>query len=269
MMSVTSPSLLIDAGNTALKWALLQGGTLRHSDALVHQQSDLAAELARCWRQFAAPPLQPGQIVLSNVAGAQLTAAISHWFAGVVGAETAAKQLRVLTPQARAYGVSNAYAAPHTLGADRWAGLIAAHHHLQAPACVVDCGTAITVDVISAAGEHLGGIILPGINTMKHSLQRGTHGISNLDFDDPSAARADPGLLGRSTAAAVTAGVHAAASGAIDQAMREARQRLGPGVVGIITGGEARQMLPHLHDNYSYEPDWVLQGLAIVARDPA
>src|SRR5690606_18274094 len=105
-----------------------------------------------------------------------------------------------LRTAAETCGVRCAYADPARLGVDRWLAVVAAYRDPGGPAVVFDCGTAITVDAVTTAGEHLGGLIIPGIQLMRRALYGSTAGIS--DEGDEG----DVGLLARDTRSAVCGG---------------------------------------------------------------
>ena len=120
--------------------------------------------------------------------------------------------------------MTNAYLAPGDLGADRWVAMIAAHHQVEGAVCVFDCGTAITVDLVAASGEHRGGLILPGIDMLVETLQVNTAGIRLPD----EATLTD--LLGRGTREGVTGGTQQLLAAACAWALHlsVARQGQGP-----------------------------------------
>ena len=262
---VQSPSekvLLIDAGNSRLKWAVSAGGELLENGALGYCWEALPQQLARCWASLAEATNRPQRILLANVAGARLVAAVEQWAAALEDEQACELPVHSVMPEAEAYGVRNAYAEPQRLGVDRWLGLLAARHYIHGAACVVDSGTALTVDILSAAGQHLGGIIVPGITLMKTSLVDNTQAIQ-------AGQHSVSGYLGRDTQSAIHAGALAAASGAVNQVVAQARAELGEPVNAVITGGDAEQLLPLLSDPFRHEPHWVLKGLAIVAGGDA
>src|SRR5690606_2659551 len=86
--------------------------------------------------------------------------------------------IEAVSARPEGFGVINAYAAPERLGADRWLALIAARRIEPGAVCVVDCGTAITIDVMHADGVHLGGLIMPGLGFTRRMLVEAAHGIS-------------------------------------------------------------------------------------------
>ena len=132
-----------------------------------------------------------------------------------------------------ACGVTNAYHAPGDLGADRWVAMIAAHHRVAGAVCVIDCGTAVTVDLVAASGEHRGGLILPGVRLLGQTLAVNTAGI-HLQVD-----AAATGLLGRTTREGVIGGAQYLVAAAIDRIAADVIGHAGEPVTVIITGGDS------------------------------
>lgn len=149
--------LLIDAGNTRIKLALAEGDACGAAENLpVRQAGDLTRHFANL------PNVQ--QVWVSNVAGEEV--------ARQIRAACAARGWlpQFITAQAAQCGVRNCYEQPAQLGSDRWAALIAAWHQVGGACLVVNCGTATTIDALSAQGKFLGGLIVPGVDLMQRSL---------------------------------------------------------------------------------------------------
>ncbi|MBI1174864.1 MAG: type III pantothenate kinase [Sideroxydans sp.] len=232
--------LLIDAGNSRIKWALAEGAAWLRQGALD------SADATSLRQQFAALPV-PDRILVSNVAGAavagQIRAACAEW----------GQPVEFIAAQAQQCGVRNAYDRPAQLGCDRWAALIAAWRQRHAACLVVHCGTATTVDALSASGEFLGGLILPGIMLMQQSLLVATAGLAATD----GVWREFP----RNTADAMASGAIAATCGAI-------RQQYGllgtPDASCLLSGGAADLIQPHLELPLVRVDNLVLRGLQII-----
>ena len=153
--------LLLDLGNTRLKWALMlpSDGWLAH-DAL-EWTDDIADALAT---SLAALP-KPDMIVAASV----VDAASETRVAGVINRLFGIEPSWLRTP-ASACGVRNAYAEPQRLGVDRFLAMVAAYADGYAPCIVAGAGTALTLDALTADGRHLGGLIAPGPQLMQRSL---------------------------------------------------------------------------------------------------
>lgn len=234
--------LLIDAGNTRVKWALVRDGQWLQHGALTHER---IAALAQCIDRDI-----PLAALGTNVAGARVADAI-----------TAALPLapRWLTPREYCCGVTNRYDDPTRLGADRWAALIGARAAYPGPLLVVGAGTATTVDLLSADGEFLGGLILPGEALMRRSLAR--------DTADLPLAEGDPVVFPRNTHDAIVTGCLQAQAGAIERMFRHICEQ--PGALCVLAGGAAERIAPLLALPLRRIDDLVLRGLARIAADEA
>ena len=238
--------LLVDVGNSVLKWGLLQDGEIARTGRVVHRGKDLVELLDEVWSERH----PPDRVVVSNVAGTDVTEILSEWVEAEWHVEAEFPKAA-----ARAHGVTNAYTEPERLGVDRWAALLAAHELVEGPTCIVDCGTALTLDVLAADGTHLGGLIVPGLAMMRRSLLEGTAGIA--PGDDGEVA-----LLARDTQGAVTGGTLYALVAFIDRVTADVEAEVDGAFARVITGGDAPRLLPLLSGDYRPEPHLVLKGLA-------
>jgi type III pantothenate kinase len=257
--------LLVDVGNTRVKWALGQGGELTDAGVAEHLADGLAATLESAWARLR----KPLRIVACNVAGETAAGILTGWALGRWG----------VTPEfigatESACGLRNGYSEPARLGADRWAAMVGAWSLRGGPLCVVDCGTAVTVDVVSAEGEHLGGLILPGLVLMRRALTEGTAGVRTAGASDPGAptgppiGEADVALLARTTAGAVAGGTLYALVATLDRVVADLAPEVGGGDLRrIITGGDAPVVLPLLAGQWAHRPDLVLWGLRALGAE--
>jgi type III pantothenate kinase len=250
--------LLLDIGNSRIKWATLDHGRLHFGGSAVYRNrgleglEDLALSL---WEDLH----PPSRILAASVAGPAFAEALTSWTKGFWGLD-----VEFIVPQPNAFGVTNAYAEPRQLGADRWAALVAVRHRYRGPALIVDCGTAITIDVLSAEGRHLGGLIVPGLQMMRSALIEDTQGIA-LALELSTDSRAE--LLARDTRAGIAAGTLYAVVALIDRVTSDIAGELQTTLSCLITGGDAPTLLPLLQGQYQYEQHLVLKGLAITAGD--
>jgi type III pantothenate kinase len=233
-------ALLLDVGNTRVKWAMVDGGRW-----LARGAAPVAALPAcrRIWQRYA--PFAACHGV--NVAGEAAAAAV------------AATGLAVRWQHAAAHacGVVNRYHDPTRLGADRWAALVAARARSRVACLVVSAGTALTADALTAGGEFLGGVIVPGLATMRWALAQRT-----------AAAGADVAAVMDfpcDTAAGVATGSMLAAAGAIDRMRARLADYAGSTPPVLLTGGDAGRLAPHLTGAVAVVPDLVLEGVALLA----
>lgn len=235
--------LLLDAGNSRIKWALTQDERWLSQGAVpVYDEVALAQALESL--------PAPSRILASNVAGDVVAMQIR--------AACAALDCRVefITAQAEQCGVRNGYAQPGQLGSDRWAALIAAWWQVRTACLVVNCGTATTVDALSDGGEFIGGLILPGLDMMRNSLVAGTAQLG------PDVGHWDE--FPRSTADAIFSGTIQATVGAILQQHALLGKPAAPCFLG---GGAASLIQPQLHLPPGRGDDLVLRGLQLIGQE--
>lgn len=238
-------NLLIDMGNSRLKWAVEDNGHLSVGHAVNNPQLDERV-LQQLWQGLAIPKTVYIGCVSAGPLLERVQCAVTQLWPGC--------DRVIVKAQAQAFGVTNAYPQAELLGVDRWLALIAAHRHYPAAACIVDCGTAITVDLLEANGEHRGGYITPGLTLMKQALAQGTDALPFIVGDYPEQPA-------QSTAAAIHNGTLMAARGLIEHvlATRAAPSQL------LLTGGDADIIAGHLNIPAVIDNDLILRGLAIVA----
>lgn len=236
--------LLLDVGNSRLKWAAADGAGLGEGGAVEHGGNPAAA-----------------------VAAVDMTAADVIWIANVTGASLGDKLAAVLKTRfgvaprfakvaAGHAGLTVAYPEPQRLGIDRWLCLLAAWSEAGGPACVASAGTALTFDAVDARGRHLGGVIAPGLLTMQQAVLGATRFPSGGPVQDYSEG------LGTDTDACVRQGALHAGAGLVDRL----RARYGVQAKCLLTGGDAARLLPHLQAGWSVRPNLVMEGLLALAR---
>lgn len=240
--------LLVDLGNSRLKWALRDGARWQ-SDA-----APVAGELRELLDQVWGACPRPGRVVVTSVADAARRLELAAWIAAHWSLEA-----RFIVAQAEQCGVRNGYLEPQALGPDRWAALVGARALSPHATCVADCGTAVTIDALTADGLFAGGVILPGLRLQRSALAERTAGVRALDGDEAS-------CLARASADAVAAGTVYGIAGAIERVWREFEEALGEEMVLYITGGDAGTIAARLSRPFHPVPDLVLRGLACIAE---
>ncbi|MDB5915806.1 MAG: Type pantothenate kinase [Massilia sp.] len=235
--------LLIDAGNTRIKWALAADdaglGQWLDSGAVTHAELN---HLPASWRHA-----RVTRAIVSNVAGVKVRDQLQlmiptldiTWFASV--------------PELA--GVRNGYRNPAQLGCDRFAAAIGARALEPAGALVVaTCGTATTIDALNPAGDFIGGMILPGLGLMAASLARNTAQLPQIAAGGASGATAAG--FADNTDDAILSGCLSAQAGAIERACG----LLGP-CLCMLSGGAARYIAQALSTPYRMVDNIVLVGL--------
>jgi type III pantothenate kinase len=260
----TTDTLLFDAGNSRLKWALVRGGYLGRQQAL--PLADFA-QFANWLRR--APKVE--RVVGVNVAGAKLEKQLRSVLS-TAGRPTP----EFITSSVAAAGVKNGYARPLQLGADRWAALVAAWHRAGCyrTVCAVSVGTATTLDLVDQDGYHRGGLIAPGPSLMLEALLGRTADIAQratLAAKGPRRGKLDAEHslvppLAEATSAAIEEGCFAAAAGFIDRTVNQIKQRLGVRPVVFITGGASGPVVERLRSACKPSEDLVLRGVAVLGE---
>lgn len=247
--------LLIDIGNTFLKWG--RYAPRAHGPAGASAQSrefgrvllDEIPMVIAEWRRLPAPE----RIVISSVAGTRVAnpvlRALEVW--------PEAPEPLWISSSPEQCGVRNGYLNPKALGCDRWAALIGARATLgERSALVVVCGTATTMDVLTAEGEFVGGCIMPGLGLMQRALHQNTATLPDAPGDYVD--------LPIQTVDAIATGCAHAQAGAIER-MFFLHRRNHPDLRCILSGGAARAMAPRLSIEYSFIENLVLEGLYQIA----
>ena len=245
--------LLVDMGNSRVKWACAEGDALSRHGACSYTQGGLGAMLEQRWQGLPAP----AQIHFASVAPATSVTELRQYARMTWQLEAQ----QAVTEKARA-GLCNAYADVQSMGVDRWLAMLAAWSRHNQALCVIDCGTALTVDLIRADGQHVGGFILPGLSLMASALAGAAHGIHKRP---QQALQLAPG---RSTMACINNGFAVALAGLLERCCGEIRPGHGVEPLCVITGGGAQQLLPLLPEPCIHEPHLVLQGL-MLSCEPA
>lgn len=168
-----------------------------------------------------------------------------------------------LTAQKTCCGLTSGYENFNQLGDDRWFAMQGAIGIYNVPTVVVDAGTALTVDAI-VDGQHLGGLIVPGMNTMRQSLATNTADLFDVRRSDMRPDNNEMLLLGTDTTSAILGGTLYMAAAFINQVIYDLNNQVGTQFKVIMTGGESEQLCRLLDFEYDYIPDLVLQGMVNV-----
>jgi len=249
-------ALLVDIGNTRIKWAVLRGERLGRQSALEHAgitRQELQRRVLRGTRGIS-------RILVCSVAGQRLTRLFS-----ATARQTTGITPELVTSVRTAGGVTTRYGEPWKLGTDRFVAAIGAYQIARARgACVIDAGTALTIDLVDGDGVHLGGAILPGPELMVSSLLKQTSGISRRARGGAGGG----GLFARNTRDALEQGARFATAAVIDRAVSEAQRLLRRPPLLLLTGGGADEIIPLVQGSWVSVPELVLRGIALRAGLP-
>lgn len=242
--------LLIDLGNSRIKWARATAGQRGQAHASPYAPGGLEPILDQHWGGQSPPQ----RVLLCRVAAPEVEHELRQWLA---------RHWRVspfhFTSEFPVLGMRSGYRDRAALGDDRWLAVVAAFGREGRAVAVIDCGSAITIDLVAADGAHRGGWILPGIRLMADCLRRGT---AILPFEVGSGTLAPGG----DTGACIANGALLACVGAVERAAREiAAHPPWRQVKWLITGGDARLVQPWLGIPCELVEHLLLDGLLHIA----
>jgi len=244
-------SLLVDVGNSRIKWAISTKLTIDNHGSFILKKLSLRESLDSHWQQIK----NPKHVWISNVAGKGIALTLSDFIKDKWGINPVFAQV-----QRESGGVVNGYEDANQLGIDRWLAIVAAWNKYHAPTCIVDCGTAITIDGISNTGRHIGGLIIPGIDLMLNTLNTATYGIN-------TGAKYTPKLdFGLSTSACIVNGTGFTVVSLIDKVVEKIQSEHAKEICCVISGGYAEKINHLLSFNFDAEPHLVLHGLSLLAK---
>ncbi len=237
--------LLIDVGNTQVKYVTQRMGTTKPLSEIVYINYQLfIGQLNK--GVFSTVT----EVILANVHGSEIHDAIEEWTR-----QNSIAFIQVHS-EAKAFGIHSSYQQPERLGVDRWLAMIGAKQlYPNKNLLIIDAGTATTVDVLDAQGQHCGGWIMPGVQTMFNSLLSGTKKI--IASPNVSASL----LFGKDSSNCLNNGSWAMTIGAIKEAILQANSSLALDKV-LITGGNGKQIIDLLAANCQLEPKLVFHGLS-------
>jgi type III pantothenate kinase len=241
-------NLLIDLGNTRLKWAALNARRMQPGGVFAHVGKPLVADLRTDWADLG----RVGAVFVASVVASEREDELDAFVHERFGVHA-----QFVRSPAAALGVRNAYAEPSRLGIDRFLALAAAHAQQARAQILVGAGTALTVDALAADGTHLGGLIVASPHLMRSAVLAGTARVNVADGQCRE--------LPRSTADAVVTGALYAAAGAIDRFRATLAQRLGAAPVVVLSGGGGDE-IEALIAPVERAHDLVLHGLALWAE---
>lgn len=245
-MSAPATCLQLDVGNSSAKWRLLVDGEVRARGQYIAGDEASRDALLACtdsvdaiWVSSVAAPGAEAELH----AMLQERWAVEPWFAR--------------TP-AVCGDLVNSYAEPSRMGVDRWLAMLGARARCRERLCVIDVGSALTIDLVAADGRHEGGYIIPGPDLMERALLLDT---GRVRFDEAVDYALAPG---RSTAQAVRHGIAVAQVGAVAMALQQAGGR--PAL--FFCGGGGAALRAGLGRGGELAPDLVFEGLTVMALSP-
>lgn len=251
--------LLVDAGNTRIKWALMESASLGKAGLGHWAQYGSVRKEDSSQLGDALQGVDIARVLLSNVAGPEMKEQLERMILRAAGLKPV--PLNWFTSQPELAGVTNAYRDPVQLGSDRFASMIGAHALFPDRSLIVaTCGTATTVDAVTPDGRFAGGMILPGLGLMASSLARNTAQLPQVPEQEVVAR-----LFADNTNDAIVSGCIAAQAGAIERAVAAHAAAQGGPVLCVLSGGAASFIAPHLSVASQSVDNLVLIGLQAAA----
>jgi type III pantothenate kinase len=250
--------LVVDVGNTQTHFGLFRSGEVdveqhwRFATIRESTSDELGAALASLLALRRLGLADIGRSIVSSTVP-QLSEQWTEMAARYLGHE-----MLLVSPQLRT-GMPIRIDNPHEVGADRLVNSIAAYERVRATCVVVDFGTAITYDAVSAAGEYLGGIITPGAEISIDALYERAAKLPKVELAVPRA------LIGKSTVDAIRSGIVYGFAGQVDGIVRRLRAELGEGTTVIATGGLAPVLIPFVRETIDEVDEMLtLTGLRLI-----
>jgi type III pantothenate kinase len=242
--------LAVDVGNTQTVLGLYDGERLAEHWRLATEPHRTGDELGALFGRFV------DLRALSGICLSSTVPRLVREYEELAGRWTEAPLL-VVGPGIRT-GITMRHDAPREVGPDRIVNSIAARERYGAPCIVVDFGTSTNFDVVSAAGEYVGGVLAPGIEISMDALFTRAARLPKVDFEEP------PSVIGRSTETALRSGLVYGFAGQVDGIAERIREELGAEAPVVATGGLADLIAPHSRTIERVDPFLTLEGLRLV-----
>jgi type III pantothenate kinase len=247
--------LVVDVGNTQTHFGTFEGERLVEHWRFASVRTSTADELGAALRSL----LELRGVGLADLGASIVSSTVPElapeW--AQVGERYLGHETIVVGPGVKT-GMPIRLDNPRELGADRLVNAVAAHAQVGGPCIVVDFGTAITYDAVSAAGEYLGGIIAPGVEISMEALTSRGAKLPKIDLAEPRS------LIGKSTVDAIRSGIIYGFAAAVDGIVSRLRGELGPTTPTIATGGLARAIVPHTTQIDEVDDLLTLTGLRLI-----
>jgi len=240
--------LCIDIGNSRIKWCVWKDDEIQRNAVAEYevQQLDKLLEQWFC-------DIDHQDIFVSSVVSSKINKIIEFWFSSAWQ-----KPVHFVDSKRKQLGVTNSYKDAQQMGADRWVAMLAAYQRYQSAVCVIDCGTAVTIDVIDESGKHLGGLIMPGLNMMRQSLYQGANGIQSQGGNES--------LLASNTSDAVSGGCHHLLISGLNGLYMQYKKQVKTKIACVVTGGDGEKIAKNMECDCQFEADLILYGLRLVAE---
>jgi len=247
--------LVVDVGNTQTHFGAYDGDELVEHWRFATVRESTSDELGAALRSLLALRELGFEDIDASIVSSTVPVLRPEWTA--MAARYLGHAMPVVGPGVRT-GMPIRIDNPRELGADRLVNAVAAYDTVGGPVIVVDLGTALTFDIVSADGEYVGGIISPGVEISLEALTARAAAIPKIDLDPPRA------LIGKSTADAVRSGVVYGFASQVDGMITRLRAELGASTRAIATGGLAPAIVPFCETLDEIDDLLTLRGLRLI-----
>ncbi|MEB8431278.1 type III pantothenate kinase [Cocleimonas sp. KMM 6892] len=267
-------TLLIDAGNSQLKWAILDDDSLLSEQHSQSHQYELPIEV---FEKIVSANTDCDSVIMVSVLGGTFSRA-----ANKITLELQMKFIEI-TSTNKLGKIENGYKDPTKLGADRFVGILSAYYlnnnsESNKTACIViDSGTATTIDAIDGNGKHLGGVILPGLKLSSESLLQNTE---LLGLWGNESNEFIPECFSKETTQAIASGCLLGQAGSIEHICNLMEKRIieqhenshekkqeNVEIKRVICGGAAESLLPYMQGEYDLHQDLLMSGLKVIKEE--
>ncbi|MFV2060462.1 MAG: type III pantothenate kinase [Gammaproteobacteria bacterium] len=249
-------NLLVDIGNSNIKWSFSNGAELDHVQTFLYTQDTLVSLLTSNLKSDKRLPAIE-KIIVCCVASEDIKSIFTTWIE-----KNTLKIPDYIESSYDAYGVKNAYKNVTNLGNDRWLLLLYVHHFYKTDVCVIDCGTAVTIDVVLESGQHQGGLIAPGYMSQISALQLKTNIINNHQYVNQKKIP----LLQNDTDLCIEQGCRQMLLGFIKTVVSQLKQQYGDTLQVVLTGGDSNSLASDLPSEWHYEPELLFYGLLFYSK---
>jgi type III pantothenate kinase len=247
--------LVVDVGNTQTHFGTWRNGELIEHWRFATVRESTADELGAVLRSL----LELRGVMLQDLHASIVSSTVpqlgQEW--ATMAGRYLSHEMLVVGPGIRT-GMAIRYDNPREIGADRLVNAVAAYDKVGGAVVVVDFGTAITYDPVSAEGEYLGGIIAPGVEISMEALTNRAAALPKIDIAPPRS------LIGKSTVDAIRSGIVYGFAGQVDAIVRRLRAELGEETETIATGGLASHIVPFTETIDQVDDLLTLRGLRLL-----
>ena len=246
--------LVVDVGNTQTHLGTYEGEELIEHWRFATVRASTADELGAAVRNLLALRGLSFADIDATIVSSTVPRQRPEW--AEVGSRYLGHELLVVGPGLRT-GMAIRYDNPHEIGPDRLVNAVAGYDRVGGACVVVDFGTAVTHDGVSAGGEYLGGVIFPGVEISLEALTERAAALPTIDLTPPR------GVLGKNTVDAIRAGILYGYAGMVDGILARLQEEVGP-ATAVATGGLAGSVVPYCEAIDDYDDLLTLTGLRLI-----